>query len=204
MAQRGQVGAVMRLDDPRLRAESSSSDAHPLVAAFDAYYSDIRRFAAAQLGTATADDIAAETFERAVRNWERFDPGRGQLRPWLFGIAANVAREAARSRRSADNATAKLMARPTVGADEGDPYGQVDRFDFILRELGRLRPTLREAVLLVGVFEFTYEEAAIQLGVPPGTVASRVSKARKRLRPALEHSRRGSEVSDHQSAGNRS
>jgi len=76
-----------------------------LTRAFEEHYESVRRFACVYRNEhhdrEAADEIASETFARAVRLWSRFDPDLGSLRAWLFGIAANVAREHQRSGRPA-------------------------------------------------------------------------------------------------------
>jgi len=111
--------------------------------------------------------------------WQR----RGEIRPWLFGILHNrfvdrVRAQSARPESSAGDDLPEPMARPT----------QDDRLELrdLERALLRLAPEQREVLLLVGVEDLAYAEVARVVGVPVGTVMSRLSRARARLRLELQ------------------
>ena len=129
-----------------------------------------------------ADDLVQDTLERA---WGRFSmwQKRGELRAWMFGIMHNAFVDRTRALRS----------RPEDGAGDEVPERveratQTDRLE--MRDLDRLLQRLpheqREVLLLVGVEELSYREVAVALGVPVGTVMSRLSRARERLRAEME------------------
>jgi RNA polymerase sigma-70 factor (ECF subfamily) len=65
-------------------------DPETFTAVYDLYFRDVYRYVAGRLGEEMADDIAAETFLKAFAQRDRFQPERGSLRPWLFGIATNL------------------------------------------------------------------------------------------------------------------
>ena len=108
--------------------------------------------------------------------------------PWLYGIATNVCRNATRSQRRHAAALGRLP-RPPHGPDHADAVG--DRVDSeramarIAAELEALPERDREVIALVVWSGLSYEEAARSLGVPVGTVRSRLSRARARLGSAL-------------------
>ncbi|SFC49335.1 RNA polymerase sigma-70 factor, ECF subfamily [Polaromonas sp. OV174] len=129
-----------------------------------------------------ADDLVQDTLERS---WSHFSmwQKRGEIRAWMFGIMHNAFVDRLRSQRS----------RPEDGAGDALPElperaTQADRLE--VRDLDRLLQRLpneqREVLLLVGVEEFSYQEVASTLGVPVGTVMSRLSRARERLRAEME------------------
>ncbi len=129
-----------------------------------------------------ADDLVQDTLERA---WERFSmwQRRGAVRAWMFGIMHNLHIDRLRSqRRSREDATDDDFADTTAGA------GVADRLELrdLERALQRLPDEHREVLLLVGVEELSYKEIATVIGVPIGTVMSRLSRARERLRAELE------------------
>jgi RNA polymerase sigma-70 factor, ECF subfamily len=143
----------------------------------------LRRYARALVGDrATADDLVQDTLERAWSARERWQR-RGEVRAWMFGIMHNLFVD--RLRRS--------RARPEDGAGDDVPEQtvramQADRLELrdLDRALQRLPPEQREVLLLVAVEELSYAEVAAVAGVPIGTVMSRLSRARARLRAELD------------------
>lgn len=143
-------------------------------------------------GDADADDLAQEAFLRAWRGIGRFRSD-SSFRTWLFGIALNVVRTH-RGQRS--NLRQMFWSRPkdadgTVDAlemasvDDGIEAPLAMR-EVIDRALATLPEDLRGAVVLRDVQGLDYREIAEALGVPLGTVESRIFRARQRLRPLLE------------------
>jgi RNA polymerase sigma-70 factor (ECF subfamily) len=143
----------------------------------------LRRYARGLTGEpGHADDLVQDTLERA---WARFSlwQRRGELRAWLFGIMHNCFVDGLRARRS----------RPEDAADRDTPEPpqratQADRLELrdLDRSLQRLPPEQREVLLLIGLEELSYREVALALGVPAGTVMSRLSRGRDRLRAELQ------------------
>lgn len=156
----------------------SQSGDHPIVAQIP----HLRRYARALLGDrALAEDLVQDSLERA---WSRFHLWRegSNLRTWLFTIMhnlhANLARNA--SRRPQTSPLDEDFSVP-VRAD------QEDRLEVAALEaaLARLPEEQRQVVLLVGLEEMSYQEAAATLSIPIGTVMSRLHRGRERLREAL-------------------
>jgi len=143
------------------------------------YIPNLRRYARALVGDRdSADDLVQDTLERAVRKFHLWRPG--DLRAWLFSIMHNVFVNQLRSRR--------IPASQEV--DEGlagndDPAGAA-----IVRDLERGLATLsaeqREVLLMVGLEDMSYAQVSRALGVPMGTVMSRLSRARERLRRHMD------------------
>jgi RNA polymerase sigma factor (sigma-70 family) len=148
----------------------------------------VHRFLQARLGEGPAEDLAAETFVVAFRRRSDYDGNRSDARPWLLGIALNLAREYERSQGRRGRALARLPAERSV-----DPYnGAVDRLDAaaarkqLADALNRLTSDERDLVVLYATQELTYGEIAEFLSIPPGTVRSRLHRVRAKLRTSLE------------------
>lgn len=124
-----------------------------------------------------ADDLVQETVVRALGALDGFQRGTN-LKAWLFAIQRNTFYEQAR-RRTREKANVSL----DDAREEAGPATQADRTDVadLQRALWTLPPILREALVLVGAQEMSYEEAAQVCGVPVGTVKARVSRARAAL-----------------------
>ena len=131
-----------------------------------------------------AEDVVQEAYLRAWRARSRFDPRRGPVRQWLLAITANVAKDhvKARVRRRTDSLDDPGNV-PGPGTDGSDPV--VDRVDLV-EALGVLSEDHRDAVVHTFLLGRPYAEVAEQLGVPPGTLRSRVYYALRRLRTELE------------------
>ena len=129
-----------------------------------------------------ADDLVQDTLERA---WGRFSmwQRRGAVRAWMFGIMHNLHIDRLRrQRRTPEDPAGDDFADTTAGAAAADRLELRD----LERALQRLPAEHREVLLLVGVEELSYKEIATVIGAPIGTVMSRLSRARERLRAELE------------------
>jgi RNA polymerase sigma-70 factor (ECF subfamily) len=140
---------------------------------------NLRRYARALVGDRhAADDLVQDTLERAVRKFHLWRPG--DLRAWLFSIMHNVFVNQLKARK----------IRPEVEADEtlAARVPSADNMDILDldRALRALAPEQREVVLLVGLEEMTYAEVSQALGIPIGTVMSRLSRGREKLRRLVE------------------
>jgi RNA polymerase sigma-70 factor (ECF subfamily) len=154
--------------------------------AFEAEFAPLHRYLARRLGASAADDLAAETFAVAFRNWDRLDPAR-PVRPWLYGIAANLVRHHWRKERRMLRAYARTGVDP-VFAEEDEAVERVDaevRRRELAAALAALRREEREILLLNAWAELTNSEIAAVLDLPLGTVKSRLSRTRERLRNQL-------------------
>jgi len=149
----------------------------------------IHRYAAQRLGDAVADDVVAETFLIAFRGRARYDSARRAAVPWLYGIASNVIAKHHRAE------TRMYRAYLKTGVDAvAEPY--VDRVEARImaaawqRELAgalaRLPAKDRDVLLLIAWADLSYEEVSHALGIPVGTVRSRLNRARRKARSALD------------------
>ena len=166
------------MGDAALALAARDGDREAFMQLVHAHQARVRALAYGLLGDrALAEDVAQEVFLRAWRGLRGFRGDAG-FSTWLYTIARRTALEHARR-----------PALPTVPLDQAPPLVLVDRRggDPVLRgDLKQaLHPDQREAFLLVGVLGLSYQEAGGMAGCPPGTVASRVFRARSRLAAAL-------------------
>lgn len=136
----------------------------------------------------------------AFETRHRYDLDRPSALPWLYGIASNVLRQARRTDRRQDRAASKLASfRPVdaVPGDTGDDLFRQERLEEVMGVVMALPEADRETVLLYAWEELTYEQVAEALDIPLGTVRSRLSRARARIREQLAASgQEGAEPSD--------
>lgn len=144
------------------------------------HYALVYRFCARRVGLEAAQDAAQETFITAQRVLRKFR-GDSSLRTWLLGIAHNECRRLCRSRRL----DAPCVELQDVGDDAPFEQRIVDR-QALGQALNKLSPEHREVVLLHEVEGLSYDEAAEIIGVPAGTVKSRLHHAFLNLRKSLQ------------------
>jgi RNA polymerase sigma-70 factor (ECF subfamily) len=150
------------------------------------YQAHVWRFLRHLLGDgALAEDVTQETFLRVYQHLPTF-AWRSTFSTWVFRVARNAGIDALRSRRRHD----QLLHVLPPPRPEAAPDARAEAWAAV----AALSPKLREALLLVEVFGFTYREAAQVLGVPDGTVKSRVFHARERLAAWRDEEGRASEV----------
>ena len=157
-------------------------------AAFTALYrrrqQSVYRFALQMSGSRSiAEDVTQEVFMALVRDGQRFDPERGRLLAFLFGVARNhVLRRCDRERLFSPLIEADEGGPVDVTlATEGDPLSELTRGEMIARVRAAvlaLPPHYREAVVLCDLNEMSYAEAAEVIGCAVGTVRSRLHRAR--------------------------
>lgn len=141
----------------------------------------LRRYARMLTGDAwAADDLVQDTLERACRKWLLWRAG-SDLRAWLFTLMHNLYLNQLRS-------APPLHLLDTQGLENAVPAAEAPRDDALDLErcLQRLPADQRAVLLLVTVEDMPYAEAARVLQVPVGTVMSRLSRARSRLRELME------------------
>lgn len=138
-----------------------------------------------------ADDLAQETFVRAYKALDRFRVGE-PLYPWLARIARNQALSLLRSRRRRPEAALEPLVEAGrqwgVDADPADDVERRERNARLEAAFAHLSPEHQEVMLLRVVEDLSYDEIAAALGIPAGTVMSRLSRARSELRARMEGS----------------
>ncbi|EID52566.1 RNA polymerase sigma factor [Saccharomonospora xinjiangensis] len=153
---------------------------------FDRHARPLHRYLARRARD-VADDLVAETFLVALQTRHDYDPRRGTARSWLYGIATNLLRRHARQEVRGLRATARCQETEAVRT-EGPENRVADRVDAqararqLARALAELNPSDRDVLLLISWAEFDSAEVAEVLGIPVGTVRSRLHRVRRRLR----------------------
>ncbi len=146
-----------------------------------AFIPRLRRYARALVGERTAaDDLVQDTLERAINKFHLWKRGT-DLRAWLFTVMHNLHVNQIRGRRELVALDEEALEIP-VRATHDTALEARD----LERALMRLSAEQREVLLLVVLEDMSYEEAAATLGIPIGTVMSRLSRAREKLRTLVE------------------
>jgi RNA polymerase sigma-70 factor, ECF subfamily len=173
------------VDDAQLIARSVT-DGRSFELLFDRHYRRIHRFCSARAGVDAADDLASETFVVAFRRRADYDSTYPDATSWLFGIAVNVVRAFRRRellrRQTADRG---LFAFGST-ADIPEASGRSDALRAALHELSDRD---RDLIVLFAWAGLSYEQLGETLGMPVGTVRSRLSRVREHLRRELEPER---------------
>ena len=145
----------------------------------------LRRFARGLSGDAAlADDLVQDCIERAMVKSHLYDPAR-PLRAWLYAVLRNL--YISGLRRNGRSTVIKSVD-DLVGNEGSVAPAQEERLSaaLVADALDRLPPQHREVIVLVGLEEMSYRDVAEILGVPIGTVMSRLSRARATLKEILE------------------
>ena len=159
--------------------EASPNSTEPL----EALIPGLRRFARALLrgNPEHADDLVQDSLERALSNWHRRRP-EAELRSWMYTIVYNrFLTEWRRQRRYAAVRSLSECLDEDLPAVDGGQGSALTHRD-LMRGFAELPQEQRAVLLLVGVDDFSYKDTARVLGVPIGTVMSRLSRGRERLR----------------------
>jgi RNA polymerase sigma factor (sigma-70 family) len=179
------------LTDDELWLRAGRGDAEAFAMLFERHSRAIYNFCFRRTADwSGAEDLLSIVFLEA---WRRRQKSLlpGMVRPWLFGIATFVVRNRRRAERRHRHALARLpreAASPDFADDVDERLADEGRMGALLERL-RTLPAREQDVLALCVWsEFTYEEAAVALGIPLGTVRSRLSRARSRLRELAETS----------------
>jgi RNA polymerase sigma factor (sigma-70 family) len=159
---------------------------------FDRHFGTVYRFCGRRVGRDLAEDLAGETFRRAFEARASYDLSQPNALPWLYRIALNLVRDSLRARAAEDRALARLKSLAGIGPlSEEDRAARSVEARADLAQLARLLATEPEEdveALFLHVWDgLTYVEVATALGVPVGTVRSRLSRLRHRLEAALDN-----------------
>jgi RNA polymerase sigma-70 factor, ECF subfamily len=161
-----------RSDGAAMREKTSLIEAH---------IPGLRRFASALLrgDRQGADDLVQDCLERAVSRWH-LRRAEGDVRGWLYTILYNRFLSERRRRRGVPDTVFEVGRAEMQGVDGGQDWALEHRD--LLRAFAALPEEQRSVLLLIGIEDLSYEQAARVLGVPIGTVMSRLSRGRERLR----------------------
>ncbi|QQQ78311.1 sigma-70 family RNA polymerase sigma factor [Saccharothrix sp. 6-C] len=166
---------------------------------FDRHSRPLHRYLARRVGD-LADDLVGETFLIAFQTRAGYDPGRGTARSWLYGIATNLlrrhVRQEVRGLRAAARAAGSAAGVEDHGARVAAEVDASTRARLLAGALVELDPGDRDVLLLTSWAGLDSNEVAEALGIPVGTVRSRLHRVRRRLRAhasTTEHTRSGDE-----------
>lgn len=180
------MGLTIRSDAEVIRR--SFEDPNAFSEIFERHFDEIRRFAVSRAGHDDGPDIASQVFVTAFRRRDSYKhEDYPDCRYWLYGIAHRVLKSHYRKSgriRDKENRAKGLETGITAA-----PQADVDDLIVVEQDLAAaraaidtLRPKLREPLLLYCWEEMSYDEIAETLGVPVGTVRSRINRARKKIR----------------------
>ena len=168
--------------DGDLLRRTASGDEKAFTALYRRHQSAVYRFALQMSGsTEIAEEVTQEVFMVLIRGGTNYDPARGALAAFLYGVARNhVLRFVGRERwycggvEDAEN-------EPAAVDDPGDRLDRDQQLEALRKAVLALPPHYREAVVLCELHELDYADAAAVLGCPVGTIRSRLSRARALL-----------------------
>lgn len=176
-----------RSPDSELIAESRARP-EAFAALFDRYSGMLYRYVSRRLGPEVAEDLVGETFLTAFGRRDRYDLTHTDARPWLFGIVTKLI---SRHHRTEEARYRALMRAPVERSTES-PADRVAAGVTATASRALLVPALaglskgdRDVLLLIAWGDLSYEEVAEALGIPIGTVRSRLNRARRKVRTAL-------------------
>jgi RNA polymerase sigma factor (sigma-70 family) len=155
---------------------------------FDRHAPALHRYATRRLGDSLADDVVADTFLAAFRRRDRYDLDHADARPWLYGIAANLIGKHRRTEVRAYQALARTGVDDVAESYAEQVESRVSASAAhreLARALAALSPDERDVLLMIAWADLGYDEVALALGIPVGTVRSRLHRARKKTRQAL-------------------
>ncbi len=187
------MGLVHTSTQPRSGADAAAIAASlerpaAFATVFERHHPAVHRYLARRIGSDLADELAAETFAVAFAKRGRFDASAGEARAWLFGIATKLAHRHWRREER------ELRAYARTGLDPAAP-SPADRIDAradgalagpaLAAALAALTADERDVLLLYAWEELDQPEIAVALSIAPGTVKSRLHRARARVRQSL-------------------
>jgi RNA polymerase sigma factor (sigma-70 family) len=153
-------------------------------AIFDRHFDLVHRYLARRVGRQRADDLASQTFVVAFERRSSFRLDASDARPWLLGIATKLLANDRRAEQRLVQTFGQLSGNDRHAIIPASPPLESDRD--LADALARLDPAQRDVLLLHAWGELSYEEIAESLGIPLGTVRSRLSRARARLQAELD------------------
>jgi len=157
---------------------------------FTRHYGEVRRYTQRVAGLDVGEELAAQTFLVAFERRERFDAKFESARPWLFGIAHNMVRHHLRDEARRTTALARLHLQDALDdALDEEALTAAWASPRLVDAFASLQDQERECFLLVVLGDLSYDETASILGIPSGTVRSKIHRVRAKLRELLPNLR---------------
>ena len=156
---------------------------------FDRHAPELLRYLTRRVGPHDAEDLLGDLFVVALERRASFDPAAASARPWLYGIASNLLHRHRRDEVRFLRALARLGDEPAVASFDERVEARVDsaaQSRPLAAALAGLSSGDRDVLLLVAWAGLAQDEVAAALGIPPGTVKSRLHRARRQLRSHLD------------------
>jgi RNA polymerase sigma-70 factor (ECF subfamily) len=172
-------------DDVRLVHRMRQGDEDAFATLFARHHAAIHRYAFQMCGPSAAEDVVQDVFLALLRQTDRYDPGRGALLTYLYGIARHhVLKRLSASvvELALDDDGGEQAAVPATALDD---LSRAETVDQVRQAVQSLPPAYREVVVLCELHEMDYERAASILECPIGTVRSRLHRARGLLMTKL-------------------
>lgn len=173
-------------DEAMLAARTASGDEQAFATLFRRYQGPVYRFVRQMGGsTETAEDVTQEVFIALMEGSGRFDAERGSLKVYLYGIARNLLRRQVRKQRTHPEVELdRLPETAPAAAAVSDALADLERaeaLNSLRRAILSLPAHYREVIVLCELHELRYEDAALIVDCPLGTIRSRLSRARRVL-----------------------
>ena len=177
--------AAIPADAELIRASVRDPDAFTEL--FARHWDGLYRFCLRRAGPA-GEDIAAEAFRVAFDRRTRYDARYGDARPWLYGIATNLLRDHFRGTRREERKLERSAALNALSRGDEAPDALERQLlgPQLAAALQGIRAADRDALLLLAWADLDYEQIAVALDIPLGTVRSRIHRARQRVREHLD------------------
>jgi RNA polymerase sigma-70 factor (ECF subfamily) len=170
---------------------------------FDRHATVVHRYLVRRIGPDEAEAMVGDVFRIAFERRHTYDLLRPVARPWLYGIATNLLAKHRRREGRRIHAMARLAAQRLVPVDQAERIGDVidatEQWQRVARAVTSLPEPERDALMLHVWEALSYDEIALALGVPVGTVRSRLHRARGRLRELVDPS--GEEHAENNDSG---
>jgi RNA polymerase sigma factor (sigma-70 family) len=164
---------------------ASITDSAEFAVVYDRHAAVVFRFLVRRVGRDTSEELLGDTFRIAFERRDTFDISRPNALPWLYGIATNLLARHRRTEARRLRAVERIAAAREHDSVADDAASAVDaraRYRAAADAIASLPDSERDALLLFVWEELDYEDIAFALGVPVGTVRSRLNRARRRLR----------------------
>lgn len=174
---------IERASDDALWEACSRGDGHAFSVIYERYANTIYNYLLRRLADwSEAEDLTAVVFLEAFRRRKEAVVDEGKLLPWLYGIATNVLRNRRRAQFRHRRLLAQLEARPHAAEPDAELRAEAAaRMRDVLHRVARLSREQQDVVALCVWSDLSYAEAAVALGVPIGTIRSRLARARTAL-----------------------
>ena len=168
------------IDAPTVQT-AAAGDRRALRGIYEATSDRVFRLMVRMVGVQDADDLTQQVYMRAFSKLSQFS-GDSKFETWLYRLATNEALQ--HLRREKHRRTSELVVEPTTR--QNDSIEQDERAQLVRQALAALDPELRAIFMLKVENGLSYQEIAATLGIPEGTVGSRLNRARRELRKVLE------------------